>query len=493
MLKIIRNKQFLVPIILSLVFVFLSSLCLSLSIWHDEAYSAYLIRGDFADIWNLTALDVHPPLYYFCLKIWSLLFGVSEIGLRSMSIFWGVVAIFGAFYLVKKLFDFKTASIATGFMVLAPMFVRYAEEARMYTMVLAIVILSMLVLMKAVEVTWATKKSKWTSWWLLYGLLLAIGMWTHYFIALAFVTQLAYLVLRYRRQMIRPDIITGYVMAIVLFLPWLPECFKQVMSVEGGFWIPEVSGMTIINFLVESFIFIPDASWITNWGAVALFCGAVAIIGLIIYVITKRYIMVKNSGGLLLAMMVVVPPILLLLLSLPPLKPMFVSRYLVYSATILWLFLGVLVAKINSKKIAGIFGGLLFVVAILGLNAVFTRWANSDIKALLTDINVKYNDENSVIVAGTERIYLDTIFYSNDKMMVYGVEDFYSSTNGAFAPMKEYKYQIVPDFEDVPKSDNLWIILDSGEKNIPGGWTEVIRIDTDEHAAIKISPVGSDF
>ena len=57
------------------------------SIWFDEAFSAYLIRYDFAKIWHLTSVDVHPPLYYFALKIWSLIFGTSDFGLRSLSVF----------------------------------------------------------------------------------------------------------------------------------------------------------------------------------------------------------------------------------------------------------------------------------------------------------------------------------------------------------------------------------------------------------------------
>ncbi len=47
------------------------------SIWFDEAYGAYLMRYDFSEIARFTANDVHPPLYYWLLKVWQDLFGFT--------------------------------------------------------------------------------------------------------------------------------------------------------------------------------------------------------------------------------------------------------------------------------------------------------------------------------------------------------------------------------------------------------------------------------
>ena len=66
-----RLFSILVPIFAGVLFLIFSILNLSSSIWFDESYSAYLIRGDFGQIWDMTAQDVHPPLFYFALKIWS--------------------------------------------------------------------------------------------------------------------------------------------------------------------------------------------------------------------------------------------------------------------------------------------------------------------------------------------------------------------------------------------------------------------------------------
>ena len=63
------------------------------SIWFDEAYSAYLTRYNLADLTHYTAIDVHPPLYYYLLKGWTNLFGNSVAAYRSLSVVLGVIAL----------------------------------------------------------------------------------------------------------------------------------------------------------------------------------------------------------------------------------------------------------------------------------------------------------------------------------------------------------------------------------------------------------------
>ena len=50
------------------------------SVWFDEAFSVYLARFNIAEIVHFTSLDVHPPLYYWLLKGWTVIFGHSARG-----------------------------------------------------------------------------------------------------------------------------------------------------------------------------------------------------------------------------------------------------------------------------------------------------------------------------------------------------------------------------------------------------------------------------
>src|SRR6218665_1653730 len=69
------------------------------SIWFDEAFSVYIAQFNFWDIARYTASDVHPPLYYWLLKIWSSLFGTTELAYRSLSILFGAATTVIAFFL----------------------------------------------------------------------------------------------------------------------------------------------------------------------------------------------------------------------------------------------------------------------------------------------------------------------------------------------------------------------------------------------------------
>ena len=150
------------------------------SIWFDEAFGAYLIKFNFLDIARYTAADVHPPLYYWLLKLWSMIFGHSELALRSMSMLFGCVAIIFGYLLTHRLFGRKAARVSLIFMVLSPMLIRYGQEARMYTLVATIALAATYVLTFAVN----TKKKL---PWVLYGILVSLGMWTHYLSAIVWI------------------------------------------------------------------------------------------------------------------------------------------------------------------------------------------------------------------------------------------------------------------------------------------------------------------
>ncbi len=55
------------------------------NLWFDEVFSWHLSMTSFYDIIVRTANDIHPPLYYFTLKIWNLVFGDSVVSMRLLS------------------------------------------------------------------------------------------------------------------------------------------------------------------------------------------------------------------------------------------------------------------------------------------------------------------------------------------------------------------------------------------------------------------------
>lgn len=63
---------------LSIVFLTISKA----SIWFDEAFSAYIIRFNFAEIWHYTSVDVHHATLLFLTKnLERIFFGSSDFAL----------------------------------------------------------------------------------------------------------------------------------------------------------------------------------------------------------------------------------------------------------------------------------------------------------------------------------------------------------------------------------------------------------------------------
>ncbi len=117
-------------IINSLILAFLIRLLnLDQSLWLDEAIGALVVRN--MNFWDILTkfplMDNHPPLYYLVLKVWTFLFGYTEVALRLPSVFFGVLTA----YLVHKITRnrYITLLVAT-----SPFLVYYSQEARMYMM-----------------------------------------------------------------------------------------------------------------------------------------------------------------------------------------------------------------------------------------------------------------------------------------------------------------------------------------------------------------------
>jgi mannosyltransferase len=105
------------------------------SFWSDEGNSAALATRSLAQISQDAANDIHPPLYYWLLHIWSRAFGVSEVALRSLSALIGVLLVLIIAELGRLLFN-DAVGLGAGFVAaLSPFQVYYSQEARMYILV----------------------------------------------------------------------------------------------------------------------------------------------------------------------------------------------------------------------------------------------------------------------------------------------------------------------------------------------------------------------
>ncbi len=106
-------------------------------LWLDEAVTAKVIRTiplmDIAA--RFSPADFHPPLFYIFMKMWSMLFGTSEIALRMPSVIFSVLAGHAVFLIGTRMKNVRFGLWAAALYLFNPLAVYYSQEARMYSLV----------------------------------------------------------------------------------------------------------------------------------------------------------------------------------------------------------------------------------------------------------------------------------------------------------------------------------------------------------------------
>jgi len=130
------KSYFLLAVILFLGFL-IRLIALNQSLWLDEATTAKVVQNYslISIITKFSPTDFHPPLYYLFMKLWTNVFGVSEIALRMPSVLFSVLTGWVIFLIGRKLKDDRMGLFAATFFIFNPLIVYYSQEARMYSLV----------------------------------------------------------------------------------------------------------------------------------------------------------------------------------------------------------------------------------------------------------------------------------------------------------------------------------------------------------------------
>ena len=217
------------------------------SLWYDEAVTAQVAQQGLGELAQWTADDIQPPLYYALVAGWTRLAGTGEWALRFPSVAFGLVMVALAYALGRRLFGPAAGWVAALLGALHPLWVYYAQEARMYTLLTALGMLAgyalLRVLASAQEPGAARQRLTW--WAAFVGASIAL-LYTHYFaaflllaFALFFVLALAFQPAANRpeqpvRRLLAEGAVAG-LLVVVAYLPWLPNALRR-FQVDASYW-----------------------------------------------------------------------------------------------------------------------------------------------------------------------------------------------------------------------------------------------------------------
>ncbi len=193
------------------------------SFWSDEANTWAIVSHGLGHVWTtVPKTESTPPLYYLLLWFWSRVFGIREVGLRSFSALCGTLTIPVVWAIGRRLVSERVGLIAALLTAVNPLLFWYSQEARAYSLMVLMSALTLLMLLRALELPSHRRLLGW-------GVVSAIAICSHYFAAFAVVPEGAWLalVLHRRGLLTPPRVALAAAPVVVMGAALVPLVIKQ--------------------------------------------------------------------------------------------------------------------------------------------------------------------------------------------------------------------------------------------------------------------------
>ncbi len=233
----------------------------------DEGWTSYAIHHPWREMWAVLAPDNHPPLYYLLVKAVAELAGYGDFATRFLSVACGTALVAGTYVLGCRLGGPVSGLGAALFAAFSPSLIYYAQEARMYGLLMALGVLASYCLLRL-----AGQPHR-RCWWVGYVLAAAGTLYTQYFAVLLLAAHnlaaLAWIIWRGRHDRSWARLLGRWALAqaaiLLLYLPWLPTAIRQVNIGQGTWWRIPLPAAMILSDIWLFFTLGPNRPAQTPW------------------------------------------------------------------------------------------------------------------------------------------------------------------------------------------------------------------------------------
>ncbi len=429
------------------------------SFWSDEGISVIRARADIPTL--IATLPVeHTPLYFVGLHLWMRVAGDGDFAVRYFSLVFSVLLV----PLVYKLGLAISSSVGSGvelqrqrwgsrhatigiiaalLVAINPLQVWYAQEARMYTLVVVLCAAAAWCLMRGITPT--PNPSPVRALYergrgnvLPFALFSAAALYTHFFAALIVAALALWAIFDalQRRANWRP-LALSFILIGLLYLPWLPRAISALsfpgwqeaadpLSLPARYWVAYTLGNTTGD----------EWRWLSLGFLVLLVLGVMTL--------ARR----RDTIAWLPIFYVFVPFVLMMLLALR--KPGYHERYLIVITPLVFVILAV---ALNASRFTFI-TAMLFVVATsaLSLNNLYfdSRYAKPDFRAAAQYIDRLSRSGDGLIFDGPDPYKAFYRYFSRQRVVAFDDKEFDAqdpSESNAFLAAQ------------VPWRERWWVVL----------------------------------
>ncbi len=218
-------------------------------LWHDEAHTALRVSGFTTQMFvddvfsnriltrdelltyqqpkagqglpaTLRALmsrPEHAPLYYLSARLGFYFSDDARTATRTVAALWSLLLLPAVYWLWCELFrERRGALLLVGLVALSPFHIVYAQEARQYSL------WAVMTALVCAALLYARRRDDWPAW-LLYGLIAAIGLYTHLMLGVVLLVQALWMLWECARteRAVLVRFALSLSLAALLILPWL--------------------------------------------------------------------------------------------------------------------------------------------------------------------------------------------------------------------------------------------------------------------------------
>lgn len=313
--------------------------------WGDEAFTINIVNTSFSDMIQITAADVHPPLYYIIVRLFCSVFGYEGPIYHLVSFVPYVFLLVLGLTVVWKWFGKESTVLLISFAAFLTEAIKMNVEVRMYTWSVLFIFIAYLSLYHILT----TKK---IIGWTIFVMASLAAAYTHYYclISVAFFYLIIILDSLFRRKEMIKRMFIMCIITILCYIPWLIIIFRTFRDSIDNFW------QTYVIELWPCFEYVFLSKY-----SVVLFAGFV--IGVILWFVKELRCVTnpqKKHTGITITdksiwvfagVFSIVGTILVGIVLSIMIRPMFIPRYLFPISVTAWVLFGVCISAFKNRTV----------------------------------------------------------------------------------------------------------------------------------------------
>lgn len=332
--------------------------CNSQHLWLDPALSLCIIDNSYIDMIDVTANDVHPPLYYIILKTFidialDIKPDLSVITLAKLvSVIPFIIIYILCGTVIRKTWNNNIPGLTCLAALCMPGLIQLGTEARMYSWATLFIFTCYVYAYKSLQ------EEKFLNW-AIFAISGLCAAYTHTYACIAVIP--IYIYVGYQCIKTRKGILlwlSSSLLAVVAFSPWLFILIEQTQRISENYWIKPISLQDAASYFMAPFT-IPFSQFRYTF---AFFC----IMIITITIILNRHRQ-RPDGFSICAISSYLFTLLVGLIASYCIRPVFVSRYMEPAYATMWFGLILLCSSARMQQAKTLITLFICTVSLLNL------------------------------------------------------------------------------------------------------------------------------